>query len=67
MLKVPSRVQSVKKGRWRSESKSGGVGGARDAEPEGSWQEDKKWVEGLNNYVYSVLTSYAFTLGWFME
>lgn len=56
-----------RKRRWRSESNSGSTAGVWDAEPEGSWQEDKKWVEELNNYGYSILTSYAFTLGCFME
>lgn len=49
------------------EKEGAGAGGAWDAEPEGSWQEDRKWVEGLNNYGYSILSSYAFTLGCSLE
>lgn len=56
-----------RKGRWCCESEPGSVGGAWGAEPQGSWQEQEEWVEGLNNYVYSILSSDAFTLGWLME
>lgn len=60
MLKVCSRVQS-------GEKEGGALWWCMGRRAGGKLAGGQKWVEGLNNYGYSVLSSHAFTLGCFME